>query len=69
MWALIFGTYATGLVVDNQREADARRVAVCIVRLALNDLYDYAEELQGPSPEIDEARARLDRVIPDEDCL
>lgn len=68
MWLLIFGTYVVGLVADNSREAEARHVAVCVTRTALDSLYDYAEELQGPTPEIAEARARLDRVIPDEDC-
>lgn len=68
MWLLIFGTYAVGLVADNAQESQARHNAVCITRAALDSLYDYAEELRGLTPEIAEARRRLDAVIPDESC-
>ena len=74
MWVLIFGTYVTGLVADNGREEQARHTAVCTVSVALNDLYDYAQErrLQADPhadiSDITEARARLSRVIPDENC-
>lgn len=68
MWLLVFGGYGAGLLADNRAEADARHQAVCVVRLALGGLYDYAEELQGPTPEISEARARLDATIPDDGC-
>ena len=72
MWVLIFGTYTAGLVADNDREGDARRDAVCVavdvVQIALGDLYDYAEELQGPTPEIAGARARLEKLTEVGDC-
>lgn len=68
MWLLVFGGYAVGIVANNSQEADARHEAVCAVRLAFTDLYDFIEELRGPSAELTEVRARLDRVLPDDDC-
>lgn len=68
MWALIAGTSGFVVRADNQQDQQARKEAVCVVRLALNDLYDFAEELGSPADVINEARARLDRLIPDLDC-
>lgn len=66
MWALIFASFGAGVLSNNSKQDDARHEAVCTVRLALNDLYNFAEELG--SLDAAEARARLDRLIPDDDC-
>lgn len=66
MWVLIFASFGAGILSNNSKQDDARHEAICTVRLALNDLYDFAEELG--STEATEARARLDRLIPDDDC-
>lgn len=66
MWALIFASFGAGILSNNSKQDDARHEAVCTVRLALSDLYDFAEELG--STQAREAQARLDRLIPDDNC-
>jgi hypothetical protein len=73
MWGLIVGTCGFVIQADKDQDEQARRTAVCIVRTALNDLYDFVEESRAAAgrtdnEDIEGARARLDRAVPDEDC-
>ena len=67
MWILI--VIASGGVIwgDNQEALDTRHETVCVVKIAFNDLYDFAEELSGPSEDLARARVRLNALFPD-DC-
>lgn len=68
MWGLIVGTCLFVIQADSDNDREARHEAVCVVRVALLDLYDFAEEISGPSADINEVRARLNRIIPQDGC-
>lgn len=67
MWALIVAACGGVIWGDNERAQETRRDAVCTVEVALGDLYDFVEELRGPSADLDKARVRLAALF-EEDC-
>ena len=69
MWLMIAGTCVLVIRADADDDEKARHEAVCVVRLALSDFYDFIEEVRGPSIELSQLRMRLDNILPDEDCV
>lgn len=68
IWLLIFGGFGYQLLNDSWQDAEARQSAKCVVRVALLDVYDFADELGASSEFTDGARARLDLVLPGTNC-